>query len=251
MDQKPPFSKINLLSRKGKDERGMASIAQGGDYKIRSKNKINNPNSPNQTLSRGSNVHVGMKSETISRPLSKPGTTEEKTYNVPQKKFIAGDISKMNGFEHNETSNGHIDKATMSTGKETVQDRPTTPHMGSVQRENPAKTHARIEAQNQGKTSYNYKGKEEYSGRHEVGYKQVKLKVNKPGSHTVMTHTINRPVTTITKPVKAASSYVPRKQAFENTPWTSTKKQTKAFTSHPNSGGRTRIKWNGGKVKVN
>lgn len=248
---KPPFKKINLLSRKAKDEKGMAAIAQGGDYTIRSKGKIQSPVNPKETLARGSKVHVGTKNETLSATFKSPDTEQEKTYNVPQKKFVPGDISRMTGFEHRETSQGHMDKATMSTGKETVHDRPTTPHMGKVQNESAAKTNARIEAQNQGKTSYNYKGKEEYSGRHEVINKPVTVKTKVPGKVTVVKQTITRPHTTVTKPVMAASRSISRKQEFQNTPWTSTKSQTKAFTSHPNSGGKTKIKWNGGKVKIN
>ena len=229
MPDKPPFSKINLLSRKAKDERGMASIAQGGDYKIRSKNKINNPNNPSQTLSRGSNVHVGMKSETITKPgPMSPTTHEERPIDIPVKKFVPGSFH----------------------GNKPVDER-TSMESGKVRHEHPAKTQMRIEAQKNQQTSYNFKGKEEYSGRHETTYKQGKIKIPVPGKPTVVKETITRPVTTVTKPVKAASTYVPKKQSFENTPWTSTKKQTKAFTSHPNSGGRTKIKWNGGKVKVN
>ena len=229
MDDKPPFRKINLLSRKAKDERGMASVAKGGDYKIRSKNKIADPTNPSQTLSRGSNVHVGMKSETISKPGPvSPTTYEDRPIDVPQKTFVAGSYH----------GNKPVDEKTSMAS-------------GAIRHENPAKTEMRMEAQKNQQTSYNFKGKEEYSGRHETTYKQGKIKIPVPGKPTVVKETITRPVTTVTKPVKAASTYVPKKQSFENTPWTSTKKQTKAFTSHPNSGGRTKIKWNGGKVKVN
>ena len=229
MDQKPPFGKINLLSRKGKDERGMASIAQGGDYKIRSKGKIADPTNPSQTLQRGSNVHVGTKTETISKPgPTSPTTYEDRPIDVPVKKFVPGSF--------------HVNKPV---------DEKTSMASGAIRHENPAKTQMRMEAQKNEQTSYDFKGKKEYSGRHETVYKQGKIKVPVPGKPTVVKHTITKPIVKVTKPTKPASQYVPKKQSFENTPWTSTKKQTKAFTSHPNSGGHTKIKWRGSKVKVN
>jgi len=228
-DTKPPFAKINLLSRKAKDERGMASIAQGGSYKIKSKGKIADPTNPGQNLSRGSTVNVGMKSQTIEKPgPSTPTTYEDRPISVPQKTFVPGSFH----------GNKPVDEKTSMAS-------------GALRHEKPEKTQMRMNAQKEGQTSYNYKGKEEYSGRHETTYKQAKIKIPIPGKPTVTKETITRPVTSVQKPVKPASQSIPRQQSFENTPWTSTKKQTKAFTSHPNSGGRTKIKWSGSKVKIN
>lgn len=228
IDGKPPFRKINLLSRKAKDERGVASVAQGGEYEIKSKNKIADPTAPSQKLTRGSKINVSMKSETIHKIGPTPNPTyQDKTIDVPVKKYIPGDFQKK------------------------IIDRPTTMEHGKTMNEAPAKTQMRINAQKEQKTSYTHGGKEEYAGRNETSSKQVKIKVPVMRRPAITTETITRPVTTVTKPVKAASQIIKRKQSFENTPWTSTKKQTKGYTSNPNSGGRTRIKWNGGKVKVN
>lgn len=228
MPEKRPFSRINFLSRKAKDERGMASIAAGGEYTIRSKNKIADPTNPSKTLERGSKVKVGMQSQTITRTT--PGKTEheEVTTHVPQTTFHPGDIPK--------------DK---------VVDRMTTMATGAAARENPEKTKVRMEAQKSEKTSYDFKGKKEYSGRYETKHVPHKITIAKVGEPTITRETMTKPVTTVTKPVAAKSQVIKRKQEFQNTPWTSTKRDTKGFTSNPNSGGRTRVKWSGSSVKVN
>jgi len=56
--------------------------------------------------------------------------------------------------------------------------RKTTPEIGKQMHENPAKTQARMEAQAAGKTSYNYKDKEEYSGKNEMQTTHTPAKVD-------------------------------------------------------------------------
>ena len=227
MENKPPFRKINLLSRKTKDERGLASIQGGGEYTIKSRKKIPNPKNPSEMLPRGSNVSVATKTENVQHELPKPDKVTQKTYDLPVRKFIAGDYQ---------------DKPI---------DRPTTMQLGKQLNENPAKTQTRMGAQAQGKTSYDFKGKKEYSGRVETTYKPVTVTKREPQKPTVISVPITKKVTNVTKPVEVKGTVIKRKQSFENTPWTSTKKQTKGYTSNPNKGGKTRVKWMGSKVKVN
>jgi hypothetical protein len=227
MAKKPPFRKINLLTRKQKDERGLASISEGGNYTIRSRNKIPNPKNPSETLPRGSNVSVAQRTEQVKQEIPVPPKVETKEYQVPKHSFVPGDFQKK------------------------VIDRPTTMQLGKSMNENPAKTQARMNAQKEEKSSYNFKGKEEYSGRKETSYKPVTVKKEIPQKPMVVSMPITRKVTNVTKPVVPKSVVVKRSQNFENTPWTGTKKQTKGYTSKPNSGGKTRVKWMGSKVKVN
>ena len=63
----------------------------------------------------------------------------------PEKRFIPGDFNSKRPI-----------------------DRSTTPAVGASLGENPAKTQARMSAQSEGKTSYNFGGKPEYSGRTET-----------------------------------------------------------------------------------
>ena len=172
----PPYRKINLLSRKAKDEKGLASIKNGGDYVIRSKNKISNPTNPSQTLSRGSKVSVRTKSDVITKSSTSPTTYKSATIDVPKSKFVPGDMQK------------------------SVKDRPTTMALGKQLREDPKKTATRMDAQSKGKISYTGGGKEEYSGRIQKSYEPRKINVPVPGKMSTSKETVITPVTTVKSP---------------------------------------------------
>lgn len=172
----PPYRKINLLSRKAKDEKGLASIKNGGDYVIRSKNKISNPTNPSQTLSRGSKVSVRTKSDLITKSSTSPTTYKSATIDVPKSKFVPGDMQK------------------------DVKDRPTTMALGKQLREDPKKTATRMDAQSKGKISYAGGGKEEYSGRIQKSYEPRKINVPVPGKTIVSKEKVITPVTTVKSP---------------------------------------------------
>jgi len=172
----PPYKKINFLSRKAKDEKGLASIKSGGDYVIRSNNKVANPTNPSQTLSRGSKVSVRTKSDVITKSSTSPTTYKSATIDVPKSKFVPGDMQK------------------------SVKDRPTTMTLGKQLREDPKKTATRMDAQSKGKISYAGGGKEEYSGRIQKSYEPRKINVPVPGKMSTSKETVITPVTTVKSP---------------------------------------------------
>lgn len=223
---KPPYKKITL-SRQSKDEQGLESIKGGGDYTIRSRGKITSPTNPNKTLSRGSVVSVKPKSEVIVRQgPSTPTTYKSATIDVPKAKFVAGDFQKG------------------------VKDRPTTMALGKQLNEDPKKTAARMDAQAKGETSYTgRKGQSEYSGRIDKGFEKKEIKIPVPGKPTYKSETVTRNVTSVKEPVKSAPVGRGGVTKRGHVEWLDRKSENKAFTSKPNTGGKTKIKWTGSKVK--
>lgn len=207
------------ITRKAKDEKGLSAIKGGGAYTVRSRNKVANPTNPSQTLSRGSVVTVKPKTETNTSPT----TYKSVSIDVPKEKFVAGDFQK------------------------SAKDRPTTMALGKQLKENPAKTVARMDAQSKGQTSYpGRKGQSEYSGRIEKSFEKKEIKMPVPGK----SETITKNVTTVKSPAPKGSGGgqggVTKRGHVE---WLDRKSENKAFTSKPNTGGRTKIKWTGSKVK--
>lgn len=222
---KPPY-KITL-SRKSKDEKGLESIKGGGEYRIRSRGKIANPVNPSKTLARGSVVSVKPKTEVIKTPVSSPTTYKSTTIDVPKSKFIPGDFQKG------------------------VKDRPTTMALGKQLNEDPNKTSARMEAQAGGQTSYlGRKGQSEYSGRIEKSFDKKTINVPVPAKPTFKTETVTRNVTSVKNP-SVASAPAGRGGTTKrgHVEWLDRKGENKAFTKKPNTGGKTKIKWTGSKVK--
>lgn len=216
------------ISRKAKDQKGLESIQGGGSYTVRSRNKVANPTNPTKTLSRGSVVTVKPKSEVITKqgPPS-PTTYRSATIDVPKSKFVAGDFQKG------------------------VKDRPTTMALGKQLNEDPKKTATRMDAQSKGQTSYpGRKGQSEYSGRIEKSFEQKKINIPVPGKPTSTKETVTRNVTTVTNPQSrnapvGGGGVTKRKHVA----WLDQKSENKAFTKKPNTGGGTKIKWTGAKVK--
>lgn len=132
------------ITRKGKDQQALAQANQtGGAVTIKSRNKIANPNNPGQTLGRGSQVIV-KKSPTMSvaSPVSTPGKVSVGVEHKTSSNFVPGDFQNKR------------------------HDRSTSVALGRSMGEDPAKTHARMDAQAGGKTSYTTaSGKKEYAGR--------------------------------------------------------------------------------------
>jgi len=216
------------ISRKAKDQKGLESIQGGGSYTVRSRNKVANPTKPTEMMTRGSVVSVKPKSEVITKqgPPS-PTTYRSATINVPKEKFVAGDFQKG------------------------VKDRPTTMALGKQLKEDPAKTSARMDAQSKGQTAYpGRKGQSEYSGRIEKSFEPKQINVPVPGKPTTTKETVTRNVTTVTKPISrnapVGGGGVTKRTHVS---WLDEKSENKAFTKKPNTGGKTKIKWTGSKVK--
>lgn len=207
------------ISRKKKDLKGLESIKGGGAYMVRSRNKVKNPNNPNQTLSRGSVVTVKPKTETKTSPT----TYKSVSIDVPKQKFVPGDFQ---------------------TG---VKDRPTTMALGKQLKEAPAKTEARMNAQAKSQPSYiGRNGQSEYSGRFEKSFDKKEIKVPVPGKSEAIT----RNVTTVkAPPPKGSLSGRGGTTKRGHVEWLDRKSENKAFTAKPNTGGKTKIKWTGAKVK--
>lgn len=166
------------MSRKGKDKAALESLKEEpGEYTIRSRNKVADPTKPGSTLPRGSRVTTTMQSTDVVKTQKTPDTSREVTIDVPKTEYKPGD---------------------MQTGG--VRDRKTTIPLGALLKEKPAKTQMRIDAQKEGKTSYNYKGKEEYSGRNETTYTPKKISVPVPGKETYSKETVTNPVTKVDYP---------------------------------------------------
>ncbi len=220
---KPP--KI-ILSRKSKDEQGLESIKGGGEYTIRSRGKITSPTNPSKTLSRGSVVSVKPKTETVTTATSNPPTYKSTTIDVPTSKFVSGDFQKG------------------------VKDRPTTMALGKQLKEDPKKTASRMDAQSKGETSYTgRKGQAEYSGRIDKGFEKKKINMPVPSKPTYKSETITKNVTSVKSPVSNAPAGRGGVTKRGHVEWLDRKSENKAFTSKPNTGGRTKIKWTGSKVK--
>ena len=206
------------ITRKAKDEKGLSAIKGGGTYTVRSRNKVSHPTKPSQTLSRGSVVTVKPKTETRTSPT----TYKSVSIDVPKEKFVAGDFQK------------------------SAKDRPTTMALGKQLKEHPAKTVARMDAQSKGQTSYpGRKGQSEYSGRIEKSFEKKEIKMPVPGK----SETITRNVTSVKSPVGGTPAGRGGKTKRGHVEWLDRKKENKAFTSKPNTGRKTKIKWTGTKVK--
>lgn len=177
-------------------------------------------------LPKGSNVTVAKKVETKTTTVPMPDKTETKKYQVQVRKFVGGDYQ---------------DKPI---------DRPTTMALGKQLGENRAKTMVRMQAQKEGKTSYDFNGKKEYSGRIETTTKPVTVEKKVLQKPMVISQPIIKKSVNVTKPVAPAAKVINRKQEFKNAPWTDSKKETKGYTSKPNKGSM-KVRWKGGKVKVN
>lgn len=221
---KPP--KKITLSRKSKDEQGLESIKGGGEYRIRSRDKVANPVNPSKTLSRGSVVSVKPKTEVVKTPVAPTTTYKSTTIDVPKAKFVAGDFQKG------------------------VKDRPTTMALGKQLNEDPKKTATRMDAQAKGETSYTgRKGQAEYSGRIDKGFEKKEIKIPVPGKPTYKSEIVTRNVTSVKEPVKSAPVGRGGVTKRGHVEWLDRKSENKAFTSKPNTGGKTKIKWTGSKVK--
>jgi len=221
---KPPY-KITL-SRKSKDEKGLESIKGGGEYKVRSRDKVANPVNPSKTLARGSVVSVKPKSEVVKTPVSAPTTYKSTTIDVPKSKFVPGDFQKG------------------------VKDRPTTMALGKQLNEDPKKTAARMDAQSKGETSYTgRKGQSEYSGRIEKSFEKKEIKMPVTAKPTYKSETVTKNVTSVKAPVGGAPAGRGGTTKRGHVEWLDRKGENKAFTSKPNTGGKTKIKWTGSKVK--
>lgn len=221
---KPP--KKITLSRKSKDEQGLESIKGGGEYKIRSRDKVANPVNPSKTLSRGSVVSVKPKTEVVKTPVAPTTTYKSTTIDVPKSKFVPGDYQ-------NE-----------------VVDRPTTMELGRQLREDPKKTVTRMAAQALGETSYTGRnGQKEYSGRIEKSFDKKEIQFPVQSKPTYKSETITRNVTSVKSPVGGTPAGRGGKTKRGHVEWLDRKKENKAFTSKPNTGRKTKIKWTGTKVK--
>lgn len=171
------------FSRKAKDKRGLESIQGGGSYTIRSRGKISHPNIPGAKLKRGSVVTVQNVPKAVKRPdVTIPGKTMTiQRMEPPKKTYIPGDFNP--------------------PGKP-IADRPTTMSLGKSLREDPAKTQVRMQAQKEGRTSYDYKGRKEYAGRYETTPGRVvsETKTTPPKTIPGKVETIMKKQTTVEPP---------------------------------------------------
>ncbi len=148
-----------LLTRRAKDKAGLEAIQGGGSYTIKSRNKVANPNNPNDNLSRGSRVTVKNITESSKgTDTVTPGGTETRMVKSEKEIFTPGDR------------------------QEKVYKRNTTEPLGKSLKENTSKTAHRINFQEKMKTgatpesaggkrigdvaAYNYKGKVEHGGQY-------------------------------------------------------------------------------------
>jgi len=224
-----PYSRINFRSRKEKDKRNIAAAKaapHGGDVIIKSRNKIADPANKGRMLPRGSQVNFRNVSQTIKKPdTTVPAKKYTTSSTIPAKnKFVAGDYNP--------------------PGKPTV-DRPTTPALGKQLREPASKTQARMDAQKEGRTSYDYKGRKEYSGRVETTPAKTVTSEKSIPALTIKGESYTTPKAQVmTKaPVFGQDKGLTRKADAKHVPWLSSRKETKGLTSKPNTRGKTTTVW--------
>lgn len=243
-----PFPRINLLSRKQKDQRSLAAANEspnGGDVIIRSKGKIANPNNPTQTLSRGAQVSVRPRTETVKHPdINTPAQYEDRQVPHTKETFKPGDSNPK------------------------IKDRETTIALGKQLRENPEKTATRIKVQRamgSGGTpeqagakrigdaiAYSHgKSKDEYAGRMEKSTEMKTERVMTAPAKTIpgRSETISRKQTIVHEHPMSPDQGLKRSRTAAHVPWLGSKSQTKGYTANPNTGGKTTTIWKKRSIK--
>jgi hypothetical protein len=124
------------------DEAELAKLKEAGEgqYKTTARRATD---ASGKTLKR--KTTVTMKKKEVNAGYKTETSPDTKVEGKTTTKFVAGDYNPNK-----------------------VVDRPTTPELIRKLKESPAKGGARMQAQKEGKTSYLYKGKHEYSGRKET-----------------------------------------------------------------------------------
>jgi hypothetical protein len=252
-----PYARINLLSRKAKDQRQaqamQQAIGEGKEYKF--KKKSNAPTTvtaggKSYTASgRGTEVESGTVTTTEAKPapkykitVDKPGTGGEK------KTFVPGD---MQGNK--------------------INDRKTTMHMSSMMKENPAKTQKRMDEQEsmenksklgilndedekKVKGGYTPPAKTSHGGKEYYG--RVKTEKQDPEKKEVEISGIAQTTTTKKPYVKVSpmKSKVAARRDISSSrthvKWLDSKKETKNFTKMANQSKST-SQWSGGGYRYN
>lgn len=204
-----PEKKASLLQfRKRKDQKAIAKAEKtGGDVIIRSKGKISDPTGGKKPLERGTKIIMQRKAPTAPTASKLKTTVTPGMDRKTTKTYIKGDFNP-----------------------DYVHDRETTPALIKKLKEDPEKGGARMKAQSEGKTSYIFRGKHEYSGRNQRVHEdtpKLDVKVGKvditPGSNATSHTKVIRP-----KPVKDGAKTPPARK-LPRAKWL-TNKESKGYT---------------------